>query len=206
MATAVTALRLTTTRSVSDDEATEPSDSELVLRARRGDQAAFRRIVERHQSAVATAVTGMLGKTQVAREVGHEAFVRFYRTLEQYRGDATLRTYLTRIAINLSLNELKRIQRGRNRFEELDASMADRLGGTFDDAAERAERKRLVQAAVAALDAPFRAVVVLRLLQGYSTKETAEILGLPTGTVLSRLSRAQKKLMKRLEPYFKDDQ
>ena len=67
------------------------------------------------------------------------------------------------------------------------------------------EKKQLVQNAIQRLDTKFRSVVVLRMIDGYSTEETAKILGLPLGTVLSRLSRAQKKLKKLLTPYVEEE-
>jgi len=108
-------------------------------------------------------------------------------------------TYLTRIAINLSINELKKRQRKskiffRNLSEE-DFDIPDYNNqNQFDD------QKEIVQRAIQRLEPKFRSVVVLRLIDGYSTSETAEILKLPIGTVLSRLARAQKKLKEILSP------
>jgi RNA polymerase sigma-70 factor (ECF subfamily) len=98
-------------------------------------------------------------------------------------------TYLTRIAINLSLNELKR--RKRRRLLDLQTVAAAELPTVT---AEPAEWREVLEKSMERLDAGFRAVVVLRLIEGYSTRETAEILSVPEGTVLSRLSRAQKQL------------
>jgi len=119
--------------------------------------------------------------------------------LGDYRGEAALGTYLTRIAINLSLNELKRRQR-MNLFFFRPA--ADSPGLDLKDEQNRQDEydtKQAVHHALQQLEPKFRSVVVLRMLQGYSTKETAEILKLPLGTVLSRLSRAQDKLKELLK-------
>lgn len=179
-------------------------DSQLVARARSGDMRAFRVLVERHESVVAGTVIGLLGRTPEADDVGQQVFLRFFRALGDFRGESSLKTYLTRIAINLSLNELKRRKRASSRLVRLDAAEA-----TVDDAPlasddyERREKSRIVRAAVEQLDEPFRLVVVMRMLNGYSTRETADILGVPEGTVLSRLSRAQKKLNELLAPHVK---
>jgi len=169
-------------------------DNELIDKARAGDKAAFSALVERHERAVAAAVIGMLGPGDDAEDVGQNVFIRFYKALNDFRGDAALATYLTRIAINLSLNEIRRRQR-RNLFfyrpisAESDFNLKD--GTNWE---ETSDTKEIVNKALQTLEPKFRSVVVLRMLQGYSTDETAKILKLPLGTVLSRLSRAQEKL------------
>jgi len=144
----------------------------------------------------------MLGQCPEADDVGQETFIRFYKSLSNFRGDSSAATYLTRIAINLSLNEIKRRKRRMLFFvkstddvKNLSAEM------TLDDN----EMKNLVQRAIQKLEPKFRSVIVLRLMEGYSTKETAKILKLPEGTVLSRLARAQQKLKKILEPVLGDN-
>jgi len=126
-------------------------------------------------------------------------FIRFYRALNDYRSDAGVATYLTRIAINLSLNELKRRKRRGELYlrPAVDGPAAD-IADTQDRQAA-IETQQAVAQALQELEPGFRSVVVLRMLQGYSTKETAQILKLPVGTVLSRLSRAQEKLKKKLK-------
>lgn len=165
-------------------------DMALVKAAGAGDQKAFEQIVDKYRASVAKVIVGMLGNRADADDVGQETFLRFYRSMHQYKGDAALGTYLTRIAINLSLNELKR--RGSRRWlsleEKHDHYHADNRSYHDKDNAE------LVEKALAQLDTKYRAVVVLRIMQGFSTKETAKLLDLPIGTVLSRLARAQEKL------------
>jgi len=169
-------------------------DWELVEKARKGEERAFAAIVEKYESLVANVVKGMLGNVAEADDVGQEVFIRFYHSLDRYRGDAALRTYLTRIAINLSLNELKKRRRVVSLFTEKqeEAGFSDLSDEGRD--VEKKDTQEVVEAALQRLDEGFRSVVVLRLIEGYSTRETAEILNLPQGTVLSRLSRAQKQL------------
>lgn len=174
----------------------ESTDGALIDRARAGDEAAFRGIVERYESQVAATVVGMLGPGEEADDVGQETFVRFYQALGKFRGAAALGTYLTRIAMNLSLNAIKRRQRQRWRFWSLDDDDKAPPEPSFDgrDKQATAERSATVHAALDQLKPDFRAVVVLRMLEGYSTKETAALLELAEGTVLSRLSRGIKQL------------
>lgn len=184
----------------------EHPDSELVVRARSGDAGAFRLLVERHQPIVASVVIGMLGRGADADDVGQETFIRFHAALGDFRGDASLATYLRRIAMNLSLNALKRRKRFHLRLISRDASvipLAEPAVDPYD--AERTERTAVVRKAVSELGEKQRAVVVLRLLEGLSTNETAEVLDIPPGTVMSRLARGMAELQRTLAPYVKGD-
>lgn len=178
------------------------SDEELLRSAREGDDQAFRSLVERYENQVAATVIGMLGPGDEAEDVGQETFIRFYRAMENFRGDAKLGTYITRIAINLSLKSLKRRQTWMKRFvsrdDEATVLAEPAMDGEWD--VEARSRAELVHRAVATLKPEQRAVVVLRMLEGYSTSETAEILSVPQGTVMSRLSRALEKLEGLLGP------
>ena len=169
------------------------NEEELVRAARAGDDEAFREIVRRHEPAVARTVIGMLGNTPEADDVGQETFIRFYRALPVFRGESTVATYLTRIAINLSLNELKRRKRMAGRLSAKPVEEHGNIADEKQDVSGIMERER-VRRAIDQLDEKSRSVVVLRLMDGYSTEETSRILKIPVGTVLSRLSRAQMKL------------
>jgi RNA polymerase sigma-70 factor, ECF subfamily len=167
------------------------TDFDLVEMARKGDQSAFNEIVKRHKSKIAATVYGMLGRCDEADDVGQEVFIRFFKSLNNFRGEAALSTYLTRIAMNLSLNEINR--RKIRRFLSFDSILESRSdiedkGGKFN------ENSEIINNALVKLDIKYRSVLVLRLIDGYSTEETSQILGIPVGTVLSRLARAQGKL------------
>lgn len=174
-------------------------DIELVKKVRNGDQVAFRHLVERFQVQVNRTVIGMLGVCPEAEEVAQDVFIRFYKAIGQYQGEAQLGTYLTRIAINLSLNELKRRQRLQGRTRSLDQQAAKMIQ-LPDRSADpsRWETQEMIHVALQQLQPDFRTVVVLRLIEGYSVKDTASMLRLPMGTVASRLTRAQRKLKKLL--------
>lgn len=171
------------------------SDMDLLDSVKAGDQRAFTLIVEKYRGQVAKTVFGMLGHTAEADDVGQDVFIRFFNSLESFRGDSNLGTYLTRIAINLSLNELKKRKKKAFLFfrkddgahMEMDVEDEHRMDEVHDN-------NELIEKALSAIEPKFRSVVVLRLIQGYSTKETAEMLDLPQGTVLSRLARSQDKL------------
>jgi len=183
-------------------EPVEPaSDRFLIDRARAGDERAFRELVERYEPRVAATVVGMLGAGDEAEDVGQETFIRLYRSLDRFRGDSSLGTYLTRIAINLSLTALKRRKRRTSRFVSRDERERELPETSVDPRGdlERKETALEVRAAVEALAPDHRAVVVLRMIDGLSTRETAEILGIPAGTVMSRLARAMDRLERALK-------
>ena len=177
------------------------SDLQLIEQARKGDSEAFRQLVNRYESQVASTVVGMMGNGPEAEDVGQEVFIRFYKALHQFKGEAALGTYLTRIAINLSLNSIKKRKRKNLlRFFSQDNQRPELQIPDHGLSQEQRETQELVQQALQCLDPDFRTVMVLRMIEGYSTKETAELLGVPLGTVLSRLARAQKKLKNILAP------
>ena len=149
--------------------------------------------MERYQDQVAGVAIGMLGKTAEAEDVGQETFIRFYRSLHKFRKEAATGTYLTRIAINLCLDALKRRKKQQKEVSVLEAGPELlRLGS--QEAQAQWEARELVYRALDQLEAKHRTVILLRMIEGYSTKETAQILQVPTGTVLSRLQRGQQKL------------
>lgn len=183
-----------------------PSDKDLLERIRNEDQEAFRLLIDRYESQVAATIFGMLGNRADAEDIGQETFIRFFKSVEQFRGDSSLGTYLTRIAINLSLNELKRRERKNRRFlfigNHEDQEQLFKSEEMHD--LENKEIRELIQEAINKLKPDFKAVVILRMMQDYSTNETAEILNIPLGTVLSRYSRAIDKLRVLLKPYFRN--
>jgi len=170
------------------------SEKELVKASINGDKKAFEEIVESYRKMVARTIKGMLGDSAFTEDIGQEVFIKLYFSLADFRGEAKLSTYIQKIAVNLTLNELKRRKRVFSLFSQ---KGDDEISGLYipdSDAGEKNEAAEIVNKALMALDPDFRIVVAMRMLQGYSTKETAEILDLPVGTVLSRLFRAQAQL------------
>lgn len=177
----------------------QEEESELVKASQSGDKQAFGKIVKRYQGMVARTVKGMLGDSVFAEDIGQEVFIKLFYSLSEFRGESKLSTYIQKIAVNLTLNEIKR----RKRFFSMFSQKGNNEMYEFDvpdhDNEERKDAAELVNKALISMDTKFRIIVTMRMLQGYSTKETAEILNLPLGTVLSRLSRAQEQLKGILE-------
>jgi RNA polymerase sigma-70 factor (ECF subfamily) len=174
-------------------------EDELVKASLNGNKNAFGEIVNRYQKMVARTVKGMLGDSVFAEDIGQEVFIKLYHSLSDFRGEAKLSTYIQRIAVNMTLNEIKRRKRFFSLFSQKANNEMYEIEIADHDTEERKEAAEIVNKALMALDPKFRIIVTMRMLQGYSTKETAEILDLPMGTVLSRLSRAQEQLRNILE-------
>jgi len=173
-------------------------DAHILQEIRNGNETAFKDLIIKYEGLISATIIGMIGHCSEAEDIGQEVFVRFYKAIDNFRGESAVGTYLTRIAINLSLNEIKRRKRRNQLFFHSD----DQLINIEDKSnnPESDENRELIQHAIQELDSKFRSVIVLRLIDGYSTEETAKILKVPIGTVLSRLARAQKKLKEILSP------
>jgi len=186
-------------------EAAETKDTEttLVEAARLGDKRAFRQIVERHQASLARTIVGLIGDRGSVDDVLQDVFIQFYNTMENYRGDASVKTYLNRIAVNKSLDMLRARKRWRQRFLSRDETPILEVA-PFTESAEDNDRSKFLWKAIDSLPDAQRSVVVLRMVEGYSTEETADLLSIEYGTVLSRLSRGLEKLRKVLGPVFDD--
>lgn len=171
-------------------------EQELVNASLKGDNSAFGEIVTRYQGMVARTVKGMLGDTVFAEDIGQEVFIRLYHSLSEFRGEAKLSTYIQKIAVNLTLNEIKRRKRFFTMFKQSGDEGIQEYDIADPEDFERSDARELVTTALERMDPKFRIILTMRMLNGYSTKETAEILELPLGTVLSRLARAQEQMRK----------
>jgi RNA polymerase sigma-70 factor, ECF subfamily len=172
----------------------QKNENELVKASLDGDKQAFSEIVNRYQNMVARTVKSMLGDSVFSEDIGQEVFIKLFYSLADFRGEAKLSTYIQKIAVNLTLNEIKRRKRFFSTFSQKGNNEMYEFEVADHETEEKKEAKELVNKALLSMDPKFRIIVAMRMLQGYSTKETAEILDLPLGTVLSRLSRAQEQM------------
>jgi RNA polymerase sigma-70 factor (ECF subfamily) len=180
-----------------------PSDSELLTRARSGDAAGLRMLIDRHKDPMVNYLTRMTGSRGRAEELAQESFVRLYTAPPRVDNGASLAPWLYRVATNVL------------RSDERRARVARRLGALFGRTASgpaepegwllAGEAQRQTQAALADLPLPFRAPLVLRELQGLSYEEVAAALRCPVGTVRSRINRGRALLRDRLRPYWNGD-
>ncbi|MCG3148500.1 MAG: ECF RNA polymerase sigma-E factor [Verrucomicrobiae bacterium] len=186
-------------------EPTEVSDRELVARCQQGDEGAFDALVRRHQARAFNVAFQLLRDREDATEVAQDAFVKIYRSINEFRGECEFTTWLHQIVVNLAHNKHRWWQRrGRSKTVSLDApvEMDDgRLemqlpaaGGGPDAEATKAELVRTLSAKMAALPGAFREVLVLRNVENLSYQEIAVVLKCSVGTVKSRIARAREAL------------
>ena len=185
----------------------------LVERCRAGDPEAFARLVALHEGMVYNLAARLLGDGEEARDVSQDVFLQVYRTLGRFEGRSSLKTWIYRIVVNQCHNRRRfwrRRARGQSRpIEDLTSAEEAKLStvephatpSPFDRVA-RAERAARVQDALLSLSFAHRAVLLLRDAEGLSSEAVAEALGLPVGTVKSRLARAREALRTRLLPSF----
>jgi len=187
-------------------------DTALVRRAAAGDVAAFGQLVQRYQRPMAALVSRMTDHPDDVDDIVQELFVRAWKGLPRFRGDAQFSTWIYRVAVNTAIKHRSR-RRGETAIslstEDLTRG-ADSLAGAADSvaphggadpmvAAMRRERDTEIKAAVDALPEKQRTVVVLHYFDGHSCEEISKIVGCSLGTVWSRLHYACKRLKGVLE-------
>lgn len=178
----------------------------LVKRLQQRDEKAFVECMRLYQDKVFNLVYRMLGRREEAEDVAQEVFVTVFKSIDSFRGDSKLSTWLYRVACNHCKNRIKYLGRRAHRAtKELDAAaeraMLDSPPSTLGqqtagpaEILEGMQLERLLQQAIAELDEEHRALLVLRDVQELSYEEIVQITGLPEGTVKSRLHRARMAL------------
>ncbi len=174
-------------------------DSELVALARDGDARAYEELVRRHQAVAFRVAMLIAGNAADAQDAAQEALVKAYYALDRFRLDAPFRPWLLRIVANEARN--RRRSAGRREALELAVTAERSSGGAAPSPEETAvqhEREQVLLAALNRLNDADRLVIAHRYLLELSEVETAAALGLRTGTVKSRLSRALVRLRQEL--------
>jgi RNA polymerase sigma-70 factor (ECF subfamily) len=174
------------------DAPERPSDAELVRRTRAGDTRAFEAIMRRHNRVLYRTARAILRDDAEAEDAVQEAYLRAYRGLEAFRGEAKLSTWLVRIAANEAL--MRRRRRPAAEVVPMDATVELEAGGEQGDHMLR----QLLERKIDALPDDYRAVFMLRAVEELSVEETAAALGIPEATVRTRLFRARGLLRESL--------
>ena len=171
-------------------------DALLVERAQTGDRQAFGQLVQLYQDRIFSALVGLLGCREEARDAAQDAFVQAWRKLDAFRGDALFYTWLYRIAMNQGLSRRRRRRATVSVDRQKEDAGVEPIDPTSDpgQAIDSAEQVAVVRAAVAELADEHRQIIVLREMEGLAYEDIAETLQLPVGTVRSRLFRARAQL------------
>ena len=192
-------------------------DLTLVKRVRSGDQRAFKLLVERYQRKIFSVALGMVRDREEAMDVSQEAFVKVYKYLDHFKGDASFYTWLYRITVNICIDVIRK-RGGRSEMLEFDESiqmdtneanlgaLGTRLGTNPQKSALRKELAEKIQEALAQVPEKHRAILLLREIEGMSYEDLARTLEIPKGTVMSRLYHARAKVQKILSEYLDLDE
>ncbi len=186
----------------------------LIRRLRDRDERAFREVVETYGGQVYNLTYRMLGDAAEAEDLAQEVFITLFKSIDSFRGDSKLSTWLYRIAANHCKNRIKYLARRRDRQKAAyldgvafaEGGAAARVAGATPPMAPDAQLaglqlERIVQETIAELDDDQRLLVILRDVEELSYGEICEITGLPEGTVKSRLHRARMALRRKMQKH-----
>ena len=189
-------------------------DHDLVQRVQAGDTAAFRALFDKYHRRAFAVAMGVVKNQDDALDAVQEAFVKVHKNIHKFQGSSSFYTWLYRIVMNVSIDHVRRTSRRKSLdfderalHEESEVAGDGALVPSVTDAnpgkaALRRELGGAIQAALQELPEHHRAVIVLREIEGMSYEEMAETLGVPKGTVMSRLFHARKKMQAALAPYL----
>lgn len=184
-----------------NEDHTSAADEQLVALAKQGDTEAFQELVFRHRDKIYARAFLMMRNEDEAMDLSQEAWVKSWQRLAQFQGDSSFATWITRIVINLCLDELRRQKKVRAESIE---DLQEEAGGVErqmpvewnnpTEGLEKDELRRRIDAAMDKLSPAHRAVLMLHEFDGLEYKEIAKRIGISIGTVMSRLFYARRRL------------
>ena len=193
---------------------TQDTDLQLVERTVAGDQRAFELLVIKYQRRIERLIGRMVRDVDLVEDIAQETFIRAYRAVHQFRGDAQFYTWLYRIAVNTAKKFLMEMKRdpvlSENQFKNDDDDETNSPGIelTSDETPESVlaakEIATAVNAAMDALPEDLRQAVVLREIDGLTYEEIAEVMNCPIGTVRSRIFRARESISAKVRPMLEN--
>jgi RNA polymerase sigma-70 factor, ECF subfamily len=194
-------------------EYSSAEDQELVRAAQGGDMAAFEELVGRHRDKIYARACTMMRNEEEAIDLSQEAWVKGWQRLHQFQGESSFGTWMTRIVINLCLDQLRKQK--RQRTESLE-EISEESGGVErqmpvvtvnpTERLERAELRHRIDRAMDQLSYEHRTVLVLHEFEEMEYKQIAKVMGCSIGTVMSRLFYARRKLATLLADMKKEDE
>jgi len=184
-------------------------ESLFVLRLKANEDAAYDELVRTYNASIFHVAYRMLGDTAEASDVVQEIFIKVFRNIGSFKGEAALKTWIFRIALSEILN---RLRWWKSRHRSSTVSLDDQPNGhehyvpdsgpSPEEMLESKERELAIQEALAKLSSEHRSIIVLRDIEGFSYTEIADVLGISLGTVKSRLARGREDLKKSLIRYL----
>jgi RNA polymerase sigma-70 factor (ECF subfamily) len=198
-------------RSTAEDLFLERTEDQFLERLKRGDAAAFEQLVAEKTGDIYGLLFRLTGDTEEARDLAQETFLRAFQAIQKFRGDADLKTWLYRIAINQARNRWRWWRRRRRdatvsldapvgeREQTIAARLEDRNSSDPEQETLAREREHQLRQALGGLRGAYREAVVLRDIEGLTYEEIAATLQINLGTVKSRLARGRLELRRKLE-------
>ncbi|MGB4116493.1 MAG: RNA polymerase sigma factor RpoE [Polaromonas sp.] len=190
------------------------SDAPLVARAVAGDQKAFELLVIKYQRRIQRLIGRMVRDVDLVEDIAQETFIRAYRALAQFRGDAQFYTWLYRIAVNTAKKSLMDLKRNptvsENSFKSDDDDETSPLENeltsseTPDAVLASKEIALIINTALEALPEELRQAITLREIEGLSYEEISEAMNCPIGTVRSRIFRAREAISLKVKPLLEN--
>ncbi len=186
------------------------ANHEFIERLKRGEAAAFEELVAERSGEIYGLLFRLTENGEEARDLTQETFLRAFQNIDRFRGDADVRTWIYRIAINQARNRFRWWRRRRRdatvSLDQRQGDSGQSIGGTLAEPSENPEQQTLarerelaLQSALQRLGQAYRETVILRDIEGFTYEEIAETLEINVGTVKSRLARGRQELRKKLE-------
>ena len=190
------------------------SDAPLVERAVAGDHKAFELLVIKYQRRIQRLIGRMVRDVDLVEDIAQETFIRAYRALAQFRGDAQFYTWLYRIAVNTAKKSLMDLKRNptvsENSFKSDDDDETSPVENeltsseTPDAVLASKEIAQIINTALEALPEELRQAITLREIEGLSYEEISEAMNCPIGTVRSRIFRAREAISQKVKPLLEN--
>lgn len=169
-------------------------DASLIIQVKNGNTGALRFLVDKHKNLVWHMVLRMVSQAEDAEDLCQDVFLRVFRDIGRFRGDARLSTWIGSIAYNVCIDHIRK--KGREKVFPTDDLAPVMVGLTSADNTagkmNRGELKQIVHRIIAGMPVHYRTVITLYHLEEFSYREIAEITGMPEGTVKSYISRARE--------------
>ncbi len=189
-----------------DSSAAQKSDEVLITLFQTGERDVFRLLVERYQERVRNIIYSIFHEQAIVDDLAQEVFLKAYQALPRFRFESSFYTWLYRITVNKSRDELrKRKVRRYFTLQPLDESTENEIAGKSEAHGIKEDAQELVTEGLKNIPEKFRLPIVLKDIEGMSYEEIAEIMQCEVGTVKSRLSRGRAMLRAALKPLLEDN-
>jgi RNA polymerase sigma-70 factor (ECF subfamily) len=193
----------------------EVTEKLLVAKSKKGNIDAFEELISGYEKKAYNIAYRIMGNEEDAKDMAQEAFIKIYKSIQNFREESSFSTWLYRIVTNVCLDELRK--RKKANLVPLEMNIETDKGSaiielsaekeTPEDICERVEKKELIQNAISSLAEDYKTVIILRDIQGFGYEEIATMLNCSLGTIKSRINRARNllkdKLRHELELYEK---